>query len=164
MRIKKLTFMAVLLSCSLVLGVIEAKIPLFTAVPGGKIGISNIVVLISVYILNPIAAIFTAVLKSLLVSFFAGTPSSFLYGGSGAVLSVLVMLSAKKLLKDRASCIGVSILGALGFNFAQTAVAALVVNNINMFRYLPVLWLISAFSGLATGLAANGIMGALKNV
>ena len=164
MRIKRLAVLAVLISVGLVLGVIEAKIPIFTALPGAKIGISNIVTLISVYLLGPVPTFLIAILKSLLVSFFCGAPTSFLYSGTGAALSVLVMLLTKNILKDKVSAVGVSILGAASVNLAQTVVAAIIVNNISMLAYLPPLFVISAFSGLITGLAANGIMGVIKNV
>ena len=162
MRIRKITLSAILVSAGLVLGVLEARIPIFTVIPGAKIGISNIVNLVALYLLDPFSAFLIAVLKSLLVSFFSGAPTSFLYSGAGAVLSVFVMLFSKKALKERISAVGVSILGAISFNFAQTVVASIVVNNINVLRYLPVLCFISAFSGLITGLVTNGIWRSVK--
>lgn len=152
---------AILVSAGLVLGVIESKVPLVTSIPGGKIGISNIVTLISLYIFSPAATFLIAILKSFLVSILSGGISAFLYSGSGAVFSVFTMLLAKKLMAGKVGFVGVSILGALSFNLAQVLVAAFAISNINMLRYLPVLWFISAFSGLVTGLAAKGIVEAL---
>lgn len=162
MRIRKITLSAILVSLGLILGVIEARIPIFTAIPGGKIGISNIVSLVSLYTLSPTATFVIAILKSLLVSFFSGAPTSFMYSGAGAFLSVLVMLFAKKTFSGRVTAVGVSILGAVSFNLAQVLVATVVVNNINVLRYLPVLCFVSAFSGLITGLATNGIWRSVK--
>lgn len=152
---------AILVSAGLVLGVIESKVPLITSIPGGKIGISNIVTLISLYIFSPAATFLIAILKSFLVSILSGGISAFLYSGSGAVFSVFTMLLAKKLMAGKVGFVGVSILGALSFNLAQVLVATLAISNINMLRYLPVLWFISAFSGLVVGQAAKGIVEAL---
>lgn len=164
LRIKKLTLVAILISVGMVLGVVEARIPVFNIFPGAKIGISNIVNLLGVYLLNPLGAVLIAITKSFFVSIFIGAPSSFLYSGTGALFSTGVMLLAKKLLKDKISAVGVSILGALVFNFAQCLVAAIVVNNMYILGYLPFLWFISAFSGLITGSIANGILGVIRNV
>lgn len=164
MRIRKITLSAILVSLGLILGVIEARIPIFNAIPGAKIGISNIVTLVSLYTFSPAQTFLIGVLKSLLVSFFSGAPMSFLYSGAGAVLSVFVMLIFKKAFSKNITAIGVSIMGAVSFNFAQVLVASVVVNNINVLRYLPVLCFISAFSGLITGVATNGLRRFLGNV
>lgn len=164
MRIKKITLVAVLVSIGLVLGILEAKIPFMTIIPGGKIGLSNICVLLSVYLLTPAHSLLISVLKGLLVSVLTGNISAFLYSGTGGAVSVLSMVLAKKVLKKKTSCVGVSIIGAMAFNLSQVIVFTLVANNINMLRYLPVLWFISAFSGLVTGIISNGILGVVKNV
>lgn len=163
LRTKRLTLIAVLTAAGLVLGFVEAKIPVLSSVPGGKIGLANITSLISLYLLGLPCAVIVSLLRCFLLALLCGAPMSFLYSGTGALLSCTVMFFAKKGLKT-ASEAGVSILGAVAFNFGQTAVAAVVLSNINIMRYFPVLCVISAFSGAATGICAKGIMGAMKNV
>ena len=164
MRTKKLTVISVLIASGLALGWIEAKIPAFGAIPGGKIGLANITSLLSLYLFGLPTAFTVALLRCGILSLISGAPISFIYSGTGAVLIVLTMFFAKNILNNKVSAAGVSILGAVSFNFGQTLVAAMVLGNINVLRYLPVLCFISACSGGATGLAANGILGAIKNV
>ena len=53
MEIKKISRMAMLLALSVVLNIIESFIPIFSGVvPGFKLGLSNIVILLVVYINN----------------------------------------------------------------------------------------------------------------
>ena len=92
LRIKKITLVAVLVSVGLVLGILEAKIPFMTIIPGGKIGLSNICVLLSVYLLTPAESLLISVLKGLLVSVLTGNISAFLYSGTGGAFSVFSMV------------------------------------------------------------------------
>ncbi len=59
------------------------------------------------------------------------------------------------------SLIGVSIFGAVAHNFAQVLVASIMMNNIRIFSYLPILLLISLFTGYFVGLTSKF---AIKNL
>ena len=60
------------------------------------------------------------------------------------------------------SLIGVSVFGALGHNIAQLVVASIIINNLKIFAYLPVLTLTSIFTGVFIGITANYTLGKIK--
>lgn len=150
--------MAVLLALGTALGFLEARLPLFNAIPGGKIGLANITAVAALYLFGPVCALVLSLLRAVLVSLLTGAVTMLFYSAAGSVLCVLGMQLSRRFAGGALSAVGVSIIGALCFNLGQTAVAALVVANINMLRYLPVLCFISAFSGAAVGLAAGMVI------
>ena len=62
------------------------------------------------------------------------------------------------------SFIGVSEIGAFAHNLGQIIVAAIIMENIKMFTYFPLLVLIGTFSGFFVGLSSNFIIKHMKKL
>lgn len=161
-KLNKMLFLSVLVSVGLALSVLESAIPLPITFPGAKLGLSNMVVLITIVVFGFKDGITVAMLKSAVLMLVTGSISSFLYSFSGAVLSCIAMYIGYRFLSRVFSLIGVSILGALAHNFAQVSVATLILNNLRIYTYLPFLMLTSIFSGYFVGLASTYIIKNLK--
>ena len=56
------------------------------------------------------------------------------------------------------SVIGVSILGGITHNLGQIVIAALVVENVNLFYYLPALMIAGLVTGLLIGIVTGEIL------
>jgi len=69
-----------------------------------------------------------------------------LYSLCGGVISLIVMWLLSR--SGRFSMIGVSMAGGVAHNFGQLIIAAVVVSNIKMFVYFPIL----VFSGIGAGI------------
>lgn len=151
MRTKKLTAVSLLLATALVLGFFENLIPAFSVAPGGKIGLSNIVTMTVFCLFSLPEALLFGIVRSLLTSVLFSGISAFFYSCIGSVLSVLTMWLFRKILKNRVSEIGLSVLGAVWFNVGQLTVAACFLGTVQIFRYFPALGIVSAFAGLLTG-------------
>ena len=161
-KLNKMLFLSVLVSVGLALSVLESAIPLPITFPGAKLGLSNMVVLITLVIFGFKDGITVAMLKSAVLMLVTGSISSFLYSFSGAVLSCVAMYIGYSFFSKIFSLIGVSILGALAHNFAQVTVATMIMNNLRIYTYLPFLMLISIFSGYFVGLASTYIIKNLR--
>ncbi|NLY44888.1 MAG: Gx transporter family protein [Tissierella sp.] len=161
-KLNKMLFLSVLVSVGLALSVLESAIPLPITFPGAKLGLSNMVVLITLVVFGFRDGITVAMLKSAVLMLVTGSISSFLYSFSGAVLSCLAMYIGYRFFTKIFSLIGVSILGALAHNFAQVTVATIIMNNLRIYTYLPFLMLTSIFSGYFVGLASTYIIKNLK--
>lgn len=155
--VKKLTLLAVLLAVGLVLGVLEGMLPVFAVLPGAKLGIANVVTMLALVWFGPFSALLIGVLRAGLVGIFSGMATMAFYGGAGSVLSVAAMFLMRRFFGEKTSLAGVSMVGAFFFQVGQVAVFAAVIHNIQMFRYLPVLTLISTVCGLVTGWIAEKI-------
>lgn len=156
-NIKKMIFISLLVAIGLALGVVESMIPLPFVAPGAKLGLSNIVILLTLTILGFKEAFLVAILKSLLLALVTGNISSLFYSLSGAIFSCVLMYIVYRYGSNIFSLIGVSIFGAIGHNFAQVLVASLMLSNFKIFYYYPVLLLTGLFTGYFVGLSSNYI-------
>lgn len=162
-RLNKVIFVSLLAAIGLALSVIESSIPIPISIPGAKLGLSNMVILVSLVIFGFKEAFSISILKSVLLMLVTGSVTSFFYSITGSVLSSIVMFLAYKYMSDIFSLIGVSVLGAVAHNIAQVSVASLILNNIRVFSYLPLLVLMSLFTGYFVGLSSIYISRSLKN-
>ena len=161
-KLNKMLFLSVLVSVGLALSVLESAIPLPITFPGAKLGLSNMVVLITLVVFGFKDGIIVAMLKSSVLMLVTGSISSFLYSFSGAVLSCIAMYIGYRFFSKIFSLIGVSILGALAHNFAQVTVATAIMSNLRIYTYLPFLMLVSIFSGYFVGLTSTYIIKNLR--
>lgn len=160
--IKKLIFLSLLVSIGLALSIIETMMPLPFVAPGAKLGLSNIVILITMVLFGSREALVVGMLKSLVFTLATGSVSSLFYSLSGAILSLLLMYLVYVNFQQVFSLIGVSIFGAVAHNFGQVLVASLMMNNFRVFSYYPILMLTSLFTGYFVGLASIYIVDNLK--
>lgn len=154
---RRYIYLAVLVATALALSIIEMSIPLPFIAPGAKLGLSNMVILVTLVLFGFKDRVLVAVMKSVVLMLATGSVSSMLYSLAGSVLSVVVMHIAYKYFNSFLSIIGVSILGAAAHNFAQITVAALITENIRMYTYLPVLTIVGIFTGYFVGISSKYI-------
>ena len=154
MKTKKTTFLGLMVSYSLVLYIIETYIPnpLITLFPGAKLGLSNIITLVSLITLGIKDTCVILTVRIILSSIFAGPISYLLFSIAGAYLSLICMYISSKM--KGISLIGVSIIGAIGHNVGQLLVASLIVENINMLGYLPFMFITSLITGVFVGIVS----------
>ncbi|OPJ56366.1 Gx transporter family protein [Alkalithermobacter paradoxus] len=162
-KTRKLVIIAIFVSQAMALHIIESSIPnpLIAISPGAKLGLSNIITLTSLKIFGFKESLLILVLRIALSTLW-GSMSSFLFSLVGGVLSLVAMATLLKLLKERLSIIGVSIVGAIFHNIGQLLVASIVIQNINIFIYLPVLLLSSIPTGLFIGIVCKFLVKTYK--
>lgn len=161
-KTNKMIFISLLVSVGLALSVLESAIPIPIAIPGARLGLSNMVVLVTLIVFGFKDGLKVAMLKSTVLMLVTGSVSSFMYSISGAVLSCVAMYFFYKLFPNFFSLIGISIVGAATHNFAQVSVAVLMLNNLRIYSYLPFLLIISLFTGYFVGLSSIYIVDNLK--
>jgi heptaprenyl diphosphate synthase len=162
-KTKKLTLLSLLLAQALALHFIERAFPLPIAVPGVKLGLANIITLITIISFGFKEAIIVVVGRTFLGALFGGGFSAFLFSVSGGLLSTIIMsIMYKKFIKFF-SIPAVSITGAIFHNIGQIAVASFVVENINLFFYLPILIISGVITGLFIGLVVQFTLKPLNN-
>lgn len=151
-----------MLAAGLVLGYLEGCLPIFSLMPGGKLGLANVATLLAFARFGPGTALFIGLLRCLLGAVFAGNPFAAVYGGAGTLLAVSAMSLCARVFPRSVSLVGRSMLGAFFFNLGQVAICALVLWSGYVFLYLPYLTLIAPVCGLLTGLAARQALTAFK--
>lgn len=149
---KKLTALALTVSFALILSFIESKIPAFVAIPGIKVGLANIAVIYSMYKFGIREAAAVSTVRVLIVSMLFGSPVSFIYSISGAVLSLGVMYLLKRL--TRLTEVTVSVAGGVMHNVGQIGAASVMLGTNVVSYYLPFLLLSGTVAGIVVGIAA----------
>ena len=152
----KVAYLGVFLGLALVCSYVESLIPFYFGIPGVKLGLTNIVIVLMLYCVGAKEAFTISVLRVVLASFLFGNMFSILYSLAGGILSFGVMyllMRTKKL-----GLLPISICGGLFHNIGQLAVAAFVVENYRIVYYLPVLLIAGAVTGLLIGIAAGEIV------
>ena len=117
-KLNKIVFLSIIVSVGLGLSVLESAIPLPIMVPGARLGLSNMVVLVTLVVFGFKEGLVVSALKSIILMLITGSVSSFIYSISGAILSCIAMYLAYKYFHNIFSLIGISIIGAL-FQFCS---------------------------------------------
>lgn len=156
-KTKRVVMLALLVAMAAVLHVLESQLPIPVPVPGVKLGLANIVSLLTILLLGWQAAAYIAVARVLLGSLFGGSflGPAFVMSMGGALASLGMMAYVYNRYRRVFSLVGISVFGAAVHNTAQVVLAALLVQSSGLLWYLPYLLLFAVPTGFATGLAAN---------
>jgi len=155
METRKMTYLSLLISAGVILFVVESFFP--TPLPWIKLGIANIVTLITLYYFGIKEAVFVAVVRIVLGSLLRGILFNplFIISLSAGTSAALIMGFVFKFFYGKFSVIGISIWGALVFNIVQIIVANRVfVKKSEIYYLLPPGIFFSVVSGLITGIIA----------
>lgn len=158
---KKVSFCAILVALALVFSYVEAMIPFNFGIPGIKLGIANLVIVIGLYLLKPHEVLIISVIRILLAGFMFGSGMSIVYSLAGGLLSFAVMLLLKRM--KGFSVLGVSIAGGVCHNMGQLLMAVLIVQNIKIGYYAPVLLIAGAVTGTIIGIVSGRILVAIRS-
>lgn len=150
---RKVAFYGIFAALGILMGYVEFIIPSPVPVPGIKLGLANVIVLIAMYFMGNKAALSVSAVRVLISSLLFGGFSGFLYSISGALVSFVVMALVKKI--KSAGIIGVSIMGGVSHNIAQIAVAALVLQTVGLVYYIPALLVSGVITGIVIGIVAK---------
>lgn len=148
-RTQYIAIMGLMVCVSIILSYVESLIPFSLGIPGIKLGLSNLCVLIALYFYGIKEAFIINFSRIVLSGFMFGSLSAILYSLSGAFMSMIFMAIFLHL--KIFDIIGVSIVGGLMHNIGQCIVACLVVSEIRVFFYLPLLMVAGALTGFFIG-------------
>lgn len=162
MKTKKIAYLGLLIALAFIFSYVESLIPIQLGVPGAKLGLANLVVMVALYTLGEKDAFVLSMVRIVLVGFTFGNMASMLYSLAGGLLSYAGMVLAK-----RTKCLsitGVSVLGGVLHNVGQMIVAMLVVETASLIYYLPVLIIVGLLSGVAIGVLGAMVTGRIQGL
>lgn len=157
---KKIPYYGLFAALAILMGYVEFMIPIPVPIPGVKLGLANVIIIIMLYFMDTKSAFFVSLIRVLLSGLLFAGFAGMLYSLAGAMLSFLVMAALKK--TGRFSIVGVSVSGGVFHNVGQIVVAALVVENVRMVYYLPFLLISGVVTGFLIGIVARTALGYLK--
>ena len=118
---KKTALLGMLVALAFVLSYIETLVPVNLGIPGAKLGLANLVVMVALYTLGTKEAFALSMVRILLTGLTFSSMAAMLYSFAGGLLSFAVMYLAKR--SKLFSATGVSVLGGISHNAGQILVA-----------------------------------------
>lgn len=159
---KGVAFGGICVALALIFAYIEVLIPpLFTAIPGIKMGLPNIIIVFLIYRKGPVFAGIVSFVRILLVSMLFGNMMALMYSLAGGVLSLLVMIILKKFCV--LSPVGVSVAGGVTHNAGQIIMAAILLETSEIGYYLVVLAVTGTIAGVFIGLCGSLLIKRIPN-
>lgn len=161
MKTKRIAYLGLLIALAFVFSYIEFLLPINIGIPGVKLGLANLVIMVALYTLGEKDAFLLSVIRIVLVGFTFANTASMLYSLAGGILSFFVMYFVKK--SKKLSMVGVSVLGGVFHNVGQILMAMFMLKSTSLIYYLPVLMITGIVSGILIGMLGGLITKRLKS-
>lgn len=152
----KVAVFGVFTSLALILSYVELLIPINFGIPGMKLGLANLLVVILLYKGCPRDALLLSVIRILLSGLIFGNMFSIFYSLGGGLLSLAVMVFLKK--TGQFTVAGISIGGGASHNVGQLLVSMFVVQTYQVGYYLPVLLIAGVITGAVIGILSAEVL------
>lgn len=147
------TRLGALSALALLLGYLESFVPI--PIPGVKLGLANIPVLVALAEGDPTGAFFIGLIKVGATALLFGNPVSLAYSAAGTLLAFLLMAPLARLATMRLEM--VSIVGALAHEAGQLIVAQQLLGTPLVWYGAPLLAVAGCATGLLCGVAARHV-------
>lgn len=157
---QKVSYYGLFSALALLMAYVEMMIPMPLVVPGVKLGLANAMILLVLYSMGSKAAVTISLVRILLSGLLFAGFAGFLYSLAGASCSLLIMVLCQKI--KGFSIVGISVLGGIFHNIGQIFVASLVVQNIRLAYYLPILLVAGVATGFVVGVVTKMTLPYLK--
>ncbi|QDW74106.1 Gx transporter family protein [Lachnospiraceae bacterium KGMB03038] len=158
----KVAYFGVFTALALIFSYVESLIPFQFGIPGVKLGLANLIIVIALYKMRLFEVFLLSIVRILLSGFIFGNYFSILYSLAGGLLSLAVMALLKKL--GGFSVIGISVAGGVFHNVGQLLTAMVVVETFSVIYYVPVLLVAGVITGFLIGIAAGEMLKRLVNI
>lgn len=162
-KLSSMVFVSVMAALSLGLYALESLIPPIIPVPGVRLGLSNVITLICIYIIGRKAAFAVLLIRIFLSSLLFGQPVSLVFSLFGGVLSFAVMALLKRFF-DKSNIWAISVFGAFSHNFGQIIAAILITSELSVAYYFLFLVISSVVTGVFTGICAQTAIKKLEKI
>ena len=147
---------------ALIFSYIETLIPINFGIPGVKLGLANLIIVVALYKMSIKEAYVLSIVRVVLAGFIFANLFSILYSLAGGLLSLTVMALLKK--SNHFSTIGISMAGGGFHNVGQLIMAILVLESLNIAYYFPVLMVSGVATGILIGIVANEMLKRLRKL
>ena len=152
----RVAYFGVFTALALIFSYVETLIPINFGIPGIKLGLANLIIIIALYKMSVKEAYALSVVRIVLAGFMFGNLFSIIYSLAGGLLSLSIMALLRK--TDKFSLFGISMAGGVFHNVGQLIVAILVMENLNIAYYMPVLLISGLITGFVIGLVAGEML------
>lgn len=156
----KVAYFGVFTALALIFSYAESLIPIHLGIPGVKLGLANLIIVIALYRMSIKETFLLSIARIVLAGFLFGNLFAILYSLAGGMFSLIVMCILKR--TEKFSVFGISMAGGVFHNVGQLIMAAIVLESINIGYYFPVLLISGLATGFVIGVISNEMLKRLK--
>lgn len=161
LKINKISLIGVMIAGAMLFSYVESMIPIMIPIPGVRLGLANIIVLLSLYLLGAKEAFLIGLMRVCLSALLFGNVFSFSMSLFGFLVSYSFMLIIYK--TKAFSCYGVSLGGGAFHNMTQLVVASVIIHSTGLFKYTFLFTLVRVLTGLLMRFLTNMIYERVKH-
>lgn len=158
----RVAYFGVFTALALIFSYVETLIPFNFGIPGVKLGLANLIIVIALYKIKLSEVYLLSIVRVLLNGFIFGNYFSIIYSLAGGLLSLTVMALLKK--KGGFSILGISMAGGVMHNVGQLIIAMIIVETFSVVYYVPVLLISGLITGFVIGIASGEMLKRLVNI
>lgn len=158
----RVAYFGVFTALALIFSYVETLIPVSFGIPGVKLGLANLVIVIALYKIPLKEVYLLSIVRVLFSGLLFGNYFSITYSLAGGLLSLTAMALLKR--SGSFSVTGASIAGGVFHNIGQMIVAMLVVETFSIVYYIPVLLVAGMITGFLIGIISDNVLKRLVNI
>ena len=159
-KTKRLAVLSMLVTMSIILQLVEPGLPL--PVPGVKLGLANIMGLITLFMFSSKEMYVVNIMRVVLAFLLRGNifQTAFWLSLTGVLLSTTMVVILKK--TTPMSMIGLSVASSVFHGLGQVIAVSYIYQSIFMISYLPIMWVLSIPAGILTGVMSVQVLKRIK--
>ena len=158
----RVAYFGVFTALALIFSYVETLIPFNFGIPGIKLGLANLIIVIALYKMKLSDVYLLSIVRVLLNGFIFGNYFSIIYSLAGGLLSLTVMALLKK--QGGFSVMGISMAGGVMHNVGQLIIAMIIVETFSVVYYVPVLLVSGLITGCVIGIVSGEMLRRLVNI
>lgn len=158
----RVAYFGVFTALALIFSYVETLIPFNFGIPGVKLGLANLIIVIAMYKMRLPEVYLLSIVRVVLNGFIFGNYFSIIYSLAGGLLSLTVMSLLKK--QGGFSILGISMAGGVTHNIGQLIIAMMIVETFSVAYYVPVLLISGLVTGLVIGITSGEMLKRLVNI
>ena len=158
MSVRRIALLGILTAATIVIAILESFIPSI-GIPGVKLGLANIMILVILYELGIVDAIMVNLLRVIVVGLVRGNIFSmgFLMSLTGAIFSLGIMILFYLVVR-KFTVVGVSVIGSIFHVGGQVLIAMIFLGSAYVVLYLPIIGISAIITGVFVGIVAQLII------
>ena len=158
MSVRRIALLGILTAATIVIAILESFIPSI-GIPGVKLGLANIMILVILYELGIVDAIMVNLLRVIVVGLARGNIFSmgFLMSLTGAIFSLGIMILFYLVVR-KFTVVGVSVIGSIFHVGGQVIIAMIFLGSAYVILYLPIIGISAIITGVFVGIVAQLII------
>lgn len=142
-------------SLAITLSIFDSIIPINFLIPGIKLGIANIIIVILLDYYSLRKLLLLQIVRVTITAFILGLFSVYFFSLFGACFSLISMYGAKGIFKGRITTYTLSMIGAIAHNLGQILFAIWYLKTPELYYYIPFLVAFGSVTGFLMGIVVN---------